>query len=71
MYKEIFKKRIIEARIGLKMSKGELAKNLNMSLPTYYRFERDGKIGLDDYIKACEILGLCIIVLPKESVTSL
>ena len=66
MYKEILKTRIIEARKEAKMSKTELAAKLNMSLPTYYKFEREGIISLEDYIKACDIFGLVIIVIPKQ-----
>lgn len=70
MYNEFVKKVILEARITAKMSKIDLAKHLNMSMPKYYRFENEGIISLDDYINAAELFGLCIQIIPKMYVRS-
>jgi transcriptional regulator with XRE-family HTH domain len=66
MYKEYLKTHIIDARKAAKLSKTDMANKLNMSLPTYYKFENSGIISMCDYIKACEILGLHIQIIPKS-----
>jgi len=66
MYKEYLKKRILECRIGAKMSKKQFAATLNISLPTYYKYEKTGNCTLEEFIRMCEVFNLHIQIIPKQ-----
>lgn len=71
MYKEYLKKRIIDARKEAKLTKSDMAGKLGITLPTYYKFEREGIISLNHYIQLCDILNLHIQIIPKHFLTEL
>lgn len=47
-------------REAKKISQKQLAKTLNISISSIYRFENGGKINFDDYLKYCT----CLNILP-------
>ena len=71
MYKEYLKMAVINARKEQNRSKASVANMLNMSLPTYYKFERDGKISMEDYALLCQILNLRVVVVPDKYISNL
>ena len=70
MYKEYLKKHILEARIEAKISKREFARMVNVSLPTYYKYEKTGECSAVDLFNMLKALNLSIVILPKHYLTS-
>jgi transcriptional regulator with XRE-family HTH domain len=64
MYKENLKTVVLEAMKSAKITKRQAADRLGMSMPTWYNFEKRGKISLEDYVRLCEMLKLEVLVVP-------